>query len=333
MPVMSVSPVARTASALLAALALCAPPAVAQGRDSLPAPPAAHGARIARLFERVTRDTTWKLVAAVRLQAETWHTEGLVKFGDQWIVSSVQVTEPTVKYPNGQIIDGTDRTPGAGFGHLMRFTADGRLLRDRVLNAPGAIEYHPGGLDYDGRRVWVTLAQYRPNSSATFLRVDPRTLAVRPLLHVRDHFGGVVHDTARHRLVTLNWGSRAASSWRIRRHPRLNVFTHPLSVVLNPSHFVDYQDCKYLGRVPREPRPLMLCGGITQYGTFQLGGVALLDTRTLSPVWEVPITLLSPAGNVITRNPIDVAVVDGKLRIYVAPDDDATTVFTYEAEM
>jgi hypothetical protein len=77
----------------------------------------------------------------------------------------------------------------------------------------------------------------------------------------------------------------------------------------------------------------MLCGGITQYGTFPLGGVALLDTRTLSPVWEVPITLLSPAGNVITRNPIDVAVVDGKLRIYVAPDDDATTVFTYEAEM
>ena len=99
----------------------------------------------------------------------------------------------------------------------------------------------------------------------------------------------------------------------------------------NPSHFVDYQDCKYLGRVPDHRHPLALCGGITQYGTFQLGGVALLDTETLRPVWEVPITTLSPAGNVITRNPIDVDVVDGKLRLYLAPDDDATTVFTYEA--
>ena len=43
--------------------------------------------------------------------------------------------------------------------------------------------------------------------------------------------------------------------------------------------------------------------------------------------------MLSPAGNVVTRNPIDVDVVDGKLRLYLAPDDDATTVFTYEAQL
>jgi hypothetical protein len=329
---MLASRISRTLAALLAAVALLATPAAAKLRTALPAPPAAEGAQIAQLFEQVTRNTTWKLVDSVRLQAETWHTEGIVKFGDEWIVSSVQVTEPTVKYPNGQIIEGTDRTPGAGFGHLMRFDADGRLLSDRVLNAPGALEYHPGGLDYDGRSVWVTLAQYRPNSTSTFLRIDPLTLAATPLLHAHDHFGGVVDDTIRHRLVTLNWGSRAASSWRFRPRPSLDAFTQPLSVVRNPSHFVDYQDCKYLGRVPDERHPAMLCGGITQYGTFQLGGVALIDTKTLSPVWEVPITILSPAGNVVTRNPIDVDVVDGRLRLYLAPDDDATTVFTYEAE-
>ena len=43
--------------------------------------------------------------------------------------------------------------------------------------------------------------------------------------------------------------------------------------------------------------------------------------------------MLSPAGNVVTRNPIDVDVVDDKLRLYLAPDDDATTVFTYEAQL
>jgi hypothetical protein len=320
-------------AALLTCAALLVAPASAGARAATPDRPAEHGGQIARLFERVTRDTTWKLVAAVRLQAETWHPEGIVKLGDQWIVSSVQVTEPTVKFPNGQIIHGTDRSPGAGFGHLLRFDAQGGLLADRVLNAAGALEYHPGGLDYDGRRLWVTLAQYRPNSSATFLRVDPDTLAATPVLRARDHFGGVVNDTARGRLVTLNWGSRAASSWRAVRHRRLDRFTRPASVVRNPSHFADYQDCKYLGRVSGHRHPLMLCGGITQFGAFQLGGIALLDTRTLAPAWEVPITTLSPAGNVLTRNPIDVGVVDGRLRVYVAPDDDATTVFTYEAQL
>jgi hypothetical protein len=327
------SRIARTLVALLLALSLLAAPAAARSRTTLPDPPAAEGAQIAQLFEQVTRNTSWKLVDSVRLQAETWHPEGIVKLADQWVVSSVQVTEPTVKYPNGQIIDGTDRTPGAGFGHVMRFDVHGKLLADRILNPAAALEYHPGGLDYDGRKLWVTLAQYRPNSSSTFLRIDPRTLTATPVLRAHDHFGGVVNDTARHRLVTLNWGSRAASSWRITHRPRLDGFTQPLSVVRNPSHFVDYQDCKNLGRVPEQRHPLMLCGGITAFGTFQLGGIALLDTKTLSPVWEVPITTLSPAGNVVTRNPIDVDVVDGKLRVYLAPDDNATTVFTYKAEL
>jgi hypothetical protein len=324
---------ARAVAALLLSLSLLTAPATARARTPLPDPPAAEGAQIAELFKQVTRGTTWKLVDSVALQAETWHPEGIVKLGDRWVVSSVEVTEPTVKYPNGQIIDGTDRTPGAGFGHLMSFDADGKLLDDRVLNAAGALEHHPGGLDYDGRYLWNTLAQYRPNSSSTFLRIDPETLATTPVLRANDHFGGVVNDTARHKLVTLNWGSRAASSWRIPRRPQLDTPAQRLSIVRNPSHFVDYQDCKYLGRVPEHRHPLMLCGGITQYGAFQLGGIALLDTKTLSPVWEVPITTLSPAGNVVTRNPIDVEVVDGKLRVYLAPDDNSTTVFTYEAEL
>ena len=324
------SRISRTLVALLLALSLIAGPAVAGPRTTRSDSPAAKGAQIARLFQRVTRVTAWKLVGSVGLQAETWHPEGIVKLGNRWIVSSVQVTEPTVKYPDGQIIDGTDRTPGAGFGHLMSFDAHGALLADRVLNPAGALEYHPGGLDYDGRRLWVTLAQYRPNSTSTFMRVDPQQLAATPLLRARDHFGGVVNDTARDRLVTLNWGSRAGVELASRA--ARGSAASAAAVVRNPSHFVDYQDCKYLGRVPAARHPLMLCGGITQYGAFQLGGIALLDTKTLAPVWEVPITTLSPAGNVVTRNPIDVDVVNGRLRVYLAPDDNATTVFTYEAQ-
>src|SRR4051812_20369720 len=265
---MLASRILRILAALLAAVVLLATPAAAKPRTALPEPPAAEGVQIAQLFEQVTRSTAWKLVNSVRLQAETWHTEGIVKLGDRWIVSSVQVTEPTVKYPDGQIIDGTDRTAGAGFGHLMSFGADGTLLSDRVLNAPGALEYHPGGLDYDGRSVWVTLAQYRPNSSSTFLGVDPSTLAATPLRHAHDHFGGVVNDTIRHRLVTLNWGSRAASSWRTHRRSWLGRLTQPLSGVRNPSPFLRYQDCQYPGRGPGHRHPPAFCGGIPPEGPF-----------------------------------------------------------------
>ena len=320
-------------AAPLVALCLLAAPAIAKPQATLPDPPATKGAQITQLFQQVTRTTPWTLVDSVSLQAQTWHPEGIVKLGDRWILSSVQVTEPTVKYPNGQLVDGTDRTAGAGVGHVMSFDAQGRLLADSVLNSADTREYHPGGLDYDGQSLWNTLAQYRPNSTSTFLRIDPLTLRATPVLRAKDHFGGVVNDTARRRLVTLNWGSRAASSWRVPHRPQLDGFAQPLSVVRNPSHFVDYQDCKYLGRDPGYRNPLMLCGGITQFGTFQLGGIALLDTVTLSPVWEVPITTLSPAGNVVTRNPIDVDVVDGKLRVYLAPDDNTTTVLTYEAQL
>jgi hypothetical protein len=322
----------RALAALLVLVLLLAAPAAARTRA--PAGRAASdGARIAQLFQRVTRDTPWKLVGSLPLQANTWHPEGIVKLGDQWVISSVEVTEPTVKFPAGQTMGGTDRTPGAGFGHVMRFDAQGRLLADRVLNRAGALEYHPGGLDYDGRRLWVTLSQYRPASTSTFLAIDPDSLVPAPRLRARDHFGGVVHDTARRRLVTLNWGSRAASSWALPARPRLGRFARPRAVVPNPSHFTDYQDCKYLGPVRGRRHPLMLCAGITALGAFQLGGLALLDTVTLAPVWEVPVTTLSPAGNVVTRNPVDVRVVAGRLRVYLAPDDTATTVFTYEAQL
>ena len=31
--------------------------------------------------------------------------------------------------------------------------------------------YHPGGIDYDGRHIWVPVAEYRPNSRSIIYRV------------------------------------------------------------------------------------------------------------------------------------------------------------------
>jgi hypothetical protein len=91
---------------------------------------------------------------------------------------------------------------------------DGSCTRiaDATLTEIGAIEYHNGGIDYDGEYIWATIAQYRPNATATIVRIDPRTLSPTQILHTNDHEGGIVHDTLTDDIVTLNWGSRNAST-------------------------------------------------------------------------------------------------------------------------
>jgi hypothetical protein len=230
------------------------------------------------------------------LRFDAHHREGLVRLGDRFVLSTVEVTE---RYqPPGTIIDGTDRTAGKGIGHLIAFDAEGNLLADERLD-DGADIYHPGGLDYDGRHLWVAIAEYRPNRPSIIYRVDPISLAATEVLRTPDHIGGIVHDTRRDRIVGLNWGSRTAYTWKL--------FGHGATLrraTLNPSHFVDYQDCKYLGRPLRFEHP------------------AMLDDRDPAEV---------VADRLARRSGVDVQVVDGRLRLYLVADDDESDLLVYEA--
>ena len=148
-----------------------------------------------------------------------------------------------------------------------------------------------------------------------------------------DHMGAAVHDLSTGDVVTLNWGARAASLWNLRYRPEAPPgFTAARAVVRNPSHYTDYQDCKFLGHSGRHDfRPVMLCSGITGlYGTT-IGGVALVDMRTMAPLYEVPLTMRTEElGTLVTKNPMDVALVDGKMRLYFLPDERQSTLYVYE---
>lgn len=200
-----------------------------------------------------------------------------------------------------------------------------------------ARQYHLGGIDYDGTHIWATLSEYRPNSTATIVRIDPSTLASEPLFRVTDHQGGIVHDTGTSTLTTLNWGGREASVWSLQgQFEPLPEFSMPSAKVTNPSHWIDYQDCKFLGRVETGPyagRPVMLCSGIAtlQDGT-QVGGIAIVDTLTMVPLMEIPITLRTDKGVLVTKNPVDVDVAGGKMRLYFLPEEHSSTLYVYEAE-
>ena len=216
-------------------------------------------------------------------------------------------------------------TPRAGLGHLFKLTLDGRLVADLPLG-DGAM-FHPGGIDYDGAHIWVPVAEYRPDSRSIVYRVEPdddesgRSVPLR-----RSHR----RDRPQHRRQTLHgvsWGSRRFYRWAIgdvtitRRRGRCN-----------PSHYVDYQDCKYAG----ERR--MLCTGVTEFRQapdappFRLGGIDLIDLADGRPLHQIPVPLWTAGGLDMTHNPVWIEASTAGLRGYFMPEDDQSTLYIYDVE-
>lgn len=299
--------------------------------------PASHaasdGEQIIELFQKLGRSTVWKSIANISFEGDTFEPEGIVRLGDdRYIVSCGEYTEHTEKYD--KIVDGTDRTTGHGFAHLMVYNGKGERIADATITKEGETEYHNGGLDYDGEFIWGTIGEYRPNSTAYVYRVDPTTLEPEQVLRDNDHLGGIIHDTRDHSITTLNWGARNASTWNF-NHAKTgcDAAPDPQTIVRNPSYFVDYQDCKWLGHSKfYNDKSVMLCSGVATVGGYNLGGIALVDVATMIPLAEVPIALESSLGVRLTQNPVDVSVEDGKLRFYWMPDQHDSTLYIYEAQ-
>jgi uncharacterized protein DUF6454 len=117
---------------------------------------------VAERVQKLTRAVRWQPVAEIPVAVKTHHPQGMVKIGDTFFVSSVEITVPTKRFP--ELKDGYDRDPGEGVGHLFKLDAKGNLLGDLKLGE-GSI-YHPGGIDYDGRHIWVR----SPNTARTAAR-------------------------------------------------------------------------------------------------------------------------------------------------------------------
>src|SRR5439155_203566 len=82
-------------------------------------------------------------VAAIPINFNTYHPQGMVKIGDIYFVSTVDIRRPTTRY--AQLQDGYDRDTGEGIGHLLKFDAKGNLISDLTLGE-GSV-YHPGGME------------------------------------------------------------------------------------------------------------------------------------------------------------------------------------------
>jgi hypothetical protein len=300
---------------------------------ALPAAGRNTGPDVATLVRSLTRETPWRLVRSTPVGFATHHPQGMARVGDTLFVSSVEVKVRTTRFPAP--VDGHDRDTGEGVGHLFRMDLNGTLL-GRVALGRGSI-YHPGGVDYDGRHLWVAVAEYRPDSRSIVYRVDARTMTPVEVLRVPDHLGAVVHDTEARMLVGVSWGSRRFYRWAMTAEGMVANADAPLESVRtpNPSHYVDYQDCKYAGG------RRMLCTGVSEIRrrdgstSFRLGGLDLVDTSDLRPVHQVPVLLWAAGGLPMTQNPVWIEALPGSggLRAYFMPEDDRSTLYVYEAEL
>jgi Family of unknown function (DUF6454) len=288
------------------------------------------GDAIAERVVKLTRDSRWTPVRSVALSFRTFHPQGMVRIGDTLFVSSVEVRVPTKRgrQPDARF----DRDPGEGVGHLFKIDMSGRLLADVKLGE-GAM-YHPGGIDYDGTHIWVPVAEYRPDSRSIVYRVDPATMTASEVFRVSDHIGAVVHDTDDGTLRGVSWGSRRFYRWTLTPDGKASNADAPLEQLrtLNPSHYVDYQDCQYVGR------SRMLCTGVTAFrptpgaAPFRLGGLDLIDLRDGRPVHQVPVQLWTAAGLDMTHNPSWFEATATGLRAYFMPEDDSSTLYVFEVD-
>jgi hypothetical protein len=281
-----------------------------------PAPPASRSV-LAERVTALTRSSVWKLVASLPIAFRTFHPQGMVKIGETFFVSSVEVR---------------DRAAGKGIGHLYKIDRAGNLVADLTLGE-GNI-YHPGGIDYDGTSIWVPVAEYRPDSRSIVYRVDPQAMKATEVLRFADHIGAIVHNTDDHTLHGVSWGSRRFYRWTLGRDGAVtNGSTPPERLrTLNTSHYLDYQDCKYAGT------RRMLCTGVTEMrqpsapSPFRLGGIDLIDLADGRPIHQVPVLLWTTSGLDMTHNPVWLEPTATGLRGYFMPEDEKSTIYVYDVD-
>ena len=279
---------------------------------ALSAAPSDTRSIVAERVLKLTRDSSWTLVASVPVKFRTYHPQGMVKIGETIFISSVDA--------------------GEGVGHVFKIDMAGNLIAD--LRVGEGTIYHPGGIDYDGTHIWVPVAEYRPNSRSIVYRVEPDAMKATELFRFADHIGAIIHNTDDNTLHGVSWGSRRFYRWTLGNDGSVTNAAAPPDTLrtLNSSHYLDYQDCKYLGG------RLMVCTGVAEMrqrpdvAPFRLGGIDLVNLEDGRPVHQVPVLLWTAGGMDMTHNPVWIEPSATGLRGYFMPEDDKSTLYIYDVE-
>lgn len=263
-------------------------------------------------IQSLTRDSRAQITKSVALDFNTHHTQGMTRVGDSFFLTAVQAI---------------DRANGIGKGFLFKFDPQGKIQQEIQLGE-GPM-YHPGGIDYDGKHIWVSVAEYRPNSRSIIYRVNPKSLKAEEVFRFDDHLGGIV--STRTALIGMSWGSRKLYRWKIARDGSVKNVAAP-EMRLNSSHYIDYQDGQWIPGTD-----YLVFGGVASFkldqkrdGSAAVGGIALVDATTLMPLFELPLPVYSERGRIMNQNPFYVETSEKGIQIRFIPDDSQSKMYTVE---
>jgi len=214
-----------------------------------------------------------ELIMQIPLKFSTYHVQGLDITEQFYFVTSV------------------DR----GQNRAWLFKVDrknARLISKKELT--DGLLIHPGGLQYDGRFLWVPNAEYKRQGRTTVYGLDPDTLEIRASFGVDDHIGAVASD-GKNFLYGVNWDALHFYTWDI-DGDQLKRIESPTSMA--------YQDIKYFAGK-------LLCSGHTD----DISAVDIIDPEnwTLIKRFDLP---KDKWKSTLTREGM---AFDGNL--YFLPDD------------
>lgn len=280
-------------------------------------------------LKRLTSDSVWTKVGETRLAAASYHPQGLVRIADAYYVSTVEILTPTTRLDPA--VDGFDRTTGTGKGHLLKFDLAGNLLMDLPIGE-GTI-YHPGGMDFDGRNLWVPTAEYRPNSQSLLYKVDPASMKATKLFAYKDHIGGLARNTDKNTLHAISWGSRRFYRFSLdsSQSSSPEAQTPPADLrETNHAFYIDYQDNQYLGDNEMLYTGLTAFAATANSNAFALGGLEIVNLETGLVVHQVPVKLWATSRRPMTTNASWFESTATGIRAYFVPDDDTSSVHIYD---
>ena len=281
---------------------------------------------LAALRHALNSHFSWTPAGSIRLRFPSYHPQGMVKIGDFIYLSSMN-TPARDAYVDPHDRARSDRTRDCA-GYLFKAHlrgSRGSLVAQTELGEGS--RYHPGGLDFDGRWIWVPVAEYLPDSSSIIFRVDPETLVAEPAFRVSDHIGDLSYNRSDDTLHGFSWDARRHYTWNIDGGTVVNPMVEPIELN-RPEFMIDaaYQDCHYIDS------SFALCSSSTRVGTSYVGSLDLVNLDNDAVVQQL-LVHLRPEGSDLpmTHNPMFFERLNGVVRFYFAPEDNRTTIYMFDA--
>jgi len=163
------------------------------------------------------------LIHQVPLQFATYHVQGLELTEKFYFVTSVDKEQKS--------------------GWLFKIDRQNANL-DSKIELTDRTLIHPGGLQFDGRYLWIPNAEYESQSRTMIYGVDPDNLEICTSFPVDDHIGAIASNR-KNLLYGVNWDALHFYTWDFDGH-QLNKVDSPTSMA--------YQDIKYFAGT-------LLCSG------------------------------------------------------------------------